>query len=158
MEKLNETQLEVSRTFEAPLELLWQAWTEPEHFKKWYGPKNFTAPMCEINLEVGGRHFWSMKSPDGMEMFYIGTYKEISPMDRLVYTDSMSDADGNVISPAAMGMPEGSPKTMDVTVSFDFADGQTTVTVSHVSSGPEDRAGTGWEQAFEKLANVLASG
>ena len=158
MEKLNETQLEVSRTFEAPLELLWQAWTEPEHFKKWYGPKNFTTPMCEIDLEVGGRHFWSMRSPDGMEMYYIGTYKEISPMDRLVYTDSMSDADGNVISPTVMGMPEGSPTTMDVTVSFDFADGQTTVTVSHVSSGPEDRAGMGWEQAFEKLADVLAAG
>jgi uncharacterized protein YndB with AHSA1/START domain len=158
MEKLNETQLEVSRSFEAPLELLWQAWTEPEHFKKWYGPKNFTTPMCEIDLEVGGRHFWSMKSPDGMEMYYIGTYKEISPMDRLVYTDSMSDADGNVISPTVMGMPEGSPTTMDVTVSFDFADGQTTVTVSHVSSGPEDRAEMGWEQAFEKLADVLAAG
>jgi len=68
----------------------------------------------------------------------------------------MSDAEGNIMSPSAMGMPEGSPETMDVTVSFAHADGQTTVTVSHVSSGPDDRAGMGWEQAFDKLTDVLA--
>ena len=73
MDQLEEIQVEVSRTFEAPLELLWKAWTEPEHFMKWYGPKGFTAPTCEIDLREGGRHLWSMLSPDGKQMYSTGT-------------------------------------------------------------------------------------
>ncbi len=155
MERLEERQVEVSRTFEAPLELLWKAWTEPEHFMKWYGPKGFTAPTCEIDLRVGGRHLWSMLSPDGKQMYSTGSYKEVVPMERLVYTDSFSDAEGNVTSPAKMGIPT----TMDVTVTFVHSDGKTTVTVSHVGYGASaEHAGMGWEQAFEKLAAVLAEG
>ncbi len=150
-------QIVVSRIFEAPLELLWKAWTEPEHFMKWYGPKNFTTPSCEIDLKVGGRHLWSMKSPDGRQMYYTGIYKEIVPMERIVYTDSLSDAEGNVMPPSAMGMPEGSPESMDVTVTFAHEDGKTTVTVSHVGHGEgADYAAMGWEQAFDKLTAVLA--
>jgi uncharacterized protein YndB with AHSA1/START domain len=157
MDGIEEKQIVVSRSFDAPLELLWKAWTEPVHFMKWYGPKNFTTPSCEIDLKVGGRHLWSMQSPDGMQMHYTGTYKEIVPMERIVYTDSLSDAEGNVMSPSAMGMPEGSPMSMDVTVTFAHEDGRTTVTVSHVGFGEGgDRAGMGWEQAFDKLTAVLA--
>lgn len=159
MDQLEERLIEVSRTFEAPLELLWKAWTEPEHFMKWYGPQGFTAPTCEIDLRVGGRHLWSMRSPDGMQMYYCGSYKEVAPMERLVYTDSLSDAEGNVLSPAMMGMGEGMPEVMDVTVTFVHVDGKTTVTVSHVGYGASaERAGMGWEQAFDKLMAVLAGG
>ena len=157
MEQLEEVQIEVSRTFEAPLELLWKAWTEPEHFMKWYGPKGFTTPACEIDFRVGGKHSWMMQSPDGMQMHYFGSYKEISPMDRIVYSDSMADAQGNLMDPVMMGLPEGSPVTMDVTVTFNHDYGKTTVTVSHVGQGENDYAGSGWEQAFEKLADVLAA-
>ena len=156
MDRSKERQIVVSRSFDAPLKLLWKAWTEPEHLMKWYGPKGFTTPRCEMDLKVGGRHLWSMKSPDGMQMYFTGTYKEIVPMDRIVYTDSLSDAEGNVMSPSAMGMPEGSPESMDVTVTFAHKDGKTTVTVSHVGHGEGDQAGLGWEQAFDKLAAVLA--
>lgn len=143
-------QMKVSRTFEAPLELLWKAWTEPEHFMKWYGPQGFTVPTCEIDLSVGGRHLWSMQSPDGMQMYFTGTYKEVVPMERLVYSDSMSDAEGNVKSPDEMG--EGMHVSMDVTVTFEHADGKTTVTVSHAGN---EQAVMGWEQAFDKLTAVL---
>lgn len=159
MDRSMEKQIVVSRSFHAPIEMLWQAWTDPEHFMRWYGPKGFTTPTCEIDLHVGGRHLWSMERPDGMRMYYTGTYKEIVPMQRLVYTDSMCDADGNLISPAAMGMPEGSPTSMDVTVTFAHEGGTTTVTVSHVGYGDGgDQAGTGWEQAFAKLESALAQG
>jgi len=141
-------EISVSRTFDAPLELLWKAWTEPEHFMKWYGPKGFTAPTCKIDLRVGGRHLWSMRSPDGMQMYFTGSYKEVVPMERLVYTDSMSDAEGNLID-----MGQGMPGSMDVTVTFVHAGGKTTVTVSHVGS---PQAGMGWEQAFDKLSDALA--
>ena len=157
MEQLKEKQLVVSRSYDAPLEKLWKAWTEPEHFMKWYGPKGFTTPSCEIDLKVGGRHLWSMKSADGRQMYYTGIYKEILPMERIVYTDSLSDGEGNVLSPTEMGMPAGSPATMDVTVTFSHEAGKTTVTVSHVGSGEgADYAAMGWEQAFDKLAAVLA--
>jgi uncharacterized protein YndB with AHSA1/START domain len=154
MNQLEERQVEVSRTFDAPLELLWKAWTEPEHFMKWYGPKGFTAPTCEIDLREGGHHLWSMLSPDGRQMYFTGSYKEVALMERLVFTDSMSDAEGNV-----MGMGEGMPEFMDVTVTFVHADGKTTVTVSHVGYGASaEHAGMGWEQAFDKLTAVLAKG
>jgi uncharacterized protein YndB with AHSA1/START domain len=157
MDRIVEKQVVVSRSFNAPLEKLWKAWTEPEHFMQWYGPKGFTTPTCEIDFRVGGRHLWSMRSPDGMEMYYTGTYKEIVPLERIVFSDSLSDAEGNVMDPTAMGMPEGSPASMDVTVTFVHADGVTTVTVSHVGYGEgADHAGMGWEQALDKLAVVLA--
>ncbi|MDP1713426.1 MAG: SRPBCC domain-containing protein [Anaerolineales bacterium] len=153
MNQLEEGQIKVSHTFDAPLEMLWKAWTEPEHFMRWYGPKGFTAPTCEIDLREGGRHLWSMQSPDGRKMYFTGNYKEVQPMTRLVYTDSMSDANGNVMSAEMMGMPEGAPVTMDVIVTFEHADGKTTITVSHVGQGD---AGTGWKQAFDKLEDMLA--
>lgn len=157
MDQLKEKQTIIRRSFDAPLEKLWKAWTEPEHFKKWYGPKGFTIPTCEIDLKVGGRHLWCMMSPDGKQMYYTGSYKEIVPMERLVFSDSMSDAEGKVMDPAKMGMPEGSPNTMDVTVTFVFEKNKTTVTVNHVKQGDgPDYAAMGWEQAFEKLATLLA--
>ena len=157
MDSIDRNQIIVSRSFNAPLELLWKAWTEPEQFMKWYGPKGFTAPTCEIDLKVGGRHLWSMQSPDGMQMYYTGTYKEIVPMERLVYTDGMCDEDGNLMDPSTMGMPEDSPMSMDVIVTFIHVDGKTTVTVSHIGFGEGgERAGMGWEQAFDKLDDILA--
>ena len=151
MDQLGEGLIVVSRTFEAPLELLWKAWTEPEHFMNWYGPRGFTAPTCEIDLREGGRHLWSMLSSNGRQMYFTGIYKEVVPMERLVFTDSMSDAEGNVMSPEMMG--EGMHTTLVVTVTFAHADGKTTVTVSHVG---EEHARMGWEQAFDKLTAVLA--
>lgn len=158
MDEVKERQLEVSRTYDAPLELLWKAWTVPEQFMKWYGPKGFTTPTCEIDLREGGRHLWSMQSPDGNQMYFSGSYKQIVPMELLVYSDGMSDAEGNVMMPEMEGMSEHMPESMEVTVTFAHAGGKTTVTVSHMSQGPEDRAGMGWEQAFDKLTEVLAAG
>ena len=149
-------QLKVTRTFDAPLEMLWKAWTEPEQFMKWYGPKGFTSPTCEIDLSEGGRHLWSMQTPDGRKMYFTGTFTEVKPMELLVYTDAMSDDKGNVMTAEMMGMPAGTPVSMDVTVTFAHADGKTTVTVSHMSQGEGDGAGTGWEQAFNKLEVMLA--
>jgi uncharacterized protein YndB with AHSA1/START domain len=149
--------LKVSRNFKASQAALWQAWTEPEHFKQWYGPTGFSIPTCEIDFQVGGRHLWSMASPDGMEMYYTGEYKEISAMDRIIYSDAMADAKGNLMDPAAMGMPAGTPASMDVTVTFEHSDGETTVTVSHMASGLDDPAAMGWKMAFDKLEAALAA-
>jgi uncharacterized protein YndB with AHSA1/START domain len=55
----------IERTFDAPIDLIWQLWTQPEHFKTWYGPKGFTVPVATMNLQVGGKRMICMASPDG---------------------------------------------------------------------------------------------
>ena len=52
-------ELIVTRVFNAPVNLVWRAWTEPEHFMKWWGPKEFISPTCEIDLRVGGNIFFA---------------------------------------------------------------------------------------------------
>ena len=70
--------LVITRTFDAPRELVWKAWTEPERFMRWWGPKIFTSPRCEIDLRVEGRFLWCMRWPDGRENYTTGEYVESS--------------------------------------------------------------------------------
>ena len=75
-----------------------------------------------MDVTVGGTRKISMemKTPERiMQMWFIGEYKEISPKTRLVYSESMCDPDGNVLSPASMGMPEGTPDTIEVVVQLE---------------------------------------
>ena len=58
----------MERVFNAPRELVWRAWTEPERFASWYGPQGFTVPTCEMDFRVGGSYSLVMRSPDGWEM------------------------------------------------------------------------------------------
>ena len=144
----------IERIFDGPVELIWQMWTQPEHFKKWYGPKGFTVPVAEMDVRVGGKHLFCMESPDGsMKMWSTGEYTEIIPNERLVYTDSPADENGNVVSPSAMGMPEGYPATTEVTVLLEDLGGRTKMVMTH--AGVPAGAGDGWEQAFTKMADHI---
>jgi len=146
----------VERTFEAGVDLIWQMWVNPDHFKNWYGPKGFTIPVAEIDLRVGGRRLICMASPDGrMKMWTVGEYKEIVPNERLVYTESPSDENGNMVSPSSMGMPEGYPATTEVIVVLKDLDGRTKMTMTHAGVPASSGAGGGWEQAFDKLAEYV---
>ncbi len=70
----------IERTFDAPVELIWQLWTDPEHFNSWYGPKGFTVPVADMDVQVGGKRLVCMASPDGsMKMWTTGEYTEIVP-------------------------------------------------------------------------------
>jgi len=146
----------VERVFDAPRELVWQAWTNPEHFKRWYGPNGFTLPVCEIDLQVGGRHLWGMRSPDGMEMFSTGVYSEVVPNERFVCTDAFADKDGNPVS-----MGDGHPVETILTLTLeDLGDGKTKATLRQAGwtdPGMAAGAGGGWNQAFDKLEAVLAA-
>ena len=81
--------------------------------------------------------------------------QEIIPTDRLVYTESPADENGNVVSPTAMGMPEGYPVTTEVTVLLEDLGGQTKMVMRHAGVPADSGAGGGWEQAFDKLADHL---
>ena len=76
-------ELTITRTFDALRELVWQAWTEPERVKGWWGPKAFTAPVSKINLRVGGKYLNCMRSPDGKDYWSTGVYREWSEPLRL---------------------------------------------------------------------------
>ena len=144
----------IERTFDAAVDLIWQMWTDPEHFKKWYGPTGFTVPVAEMDMRVGGKRLICMESPDGsMNMWTTGEYTEIVPNQRLVYTESMADESGNVVSPSAMGMPDGYPATTEVAVLLEELGGRTKMTMTH--AGVDAGAGDGWEQAFAKLADHI---
>ena len=146
----------IERTFDAPKDLIWKMWTDPEHFKKWYGPKGFTIPVADMELRVGGKRLICMASPDGsMKMWTTGEYTEIVPNQRLAYTESPADENGNRVSPAAMGMPEGYPATTEVTVLLEELDGHTKMVMTHAGVPADSGAGGGWEQAFDKLAEHI---
>jgi uncharacterized protein YndB with AHSA1/START domain len=146
----------IERIFEVPVELVWQMWTDPEHFKNWYGPTGFTVPVAEMDVRVGGKHLICMASPDGsMKMWTTGEYTEVIPNERLVYTDSPADENGNVVSPSAMGMPDGHPATTEVTVLLKDLGGRTKMVMTHAGMPADSGAGSGWEQAFDKLADHI---
>jgi uncharacterized protein YndB with AHSA1/START domain len=93
----NKSELIITRVFDAPRELVWKAWTEPERVKQWWGPRGFTSPFCKIDLRVGGSYLFSMRSPDGQDFWSTGVYREIIPQERIVATGSFADEKGNVV-------------------------------------------------------------
>ncbi|MEM7332344.1 MAG: SRPBCC domain-containing protein [Chloroflexota bacterium] len=146
----------VERVIDAPVELVWQMWTKAEHFKNWYGPMGFSIPVAEIDAQIGGKHLFCMKSPDGnMTMWSTGEFTELVPNQRLVYTDSPCDAEGNLMSPQAMGMPEGYPTTTEVKVELEDLGGKTKMVLTH--TGVPAGAADGWSQAFEKMGALVAT-
>lgn len=150
----------IERHFDAPVELIWQMWTESEHFAAWYGPMGATIPVAKMDVQVGGgRHIcMAMETPNGpMQMWFVGEYLEIVPNERLVYTESMSDEDGNVISPEQMGMPAGSPDTTQIIVELEAVDGQTKMTMTHVGVPADSPGAAGWGMALDKLATHAAA-
>jgi uncharacterized protein YndB with AHSA1/START domain len=153
---VSEDAVVVERTFDAPVDLIWQMWTKPEHFKNWYGPKGFTVPVAEMDVRVGGKRLICMTSPDGsMKMWTTGEYTEIVPNERFVYTESPADENGNVVSPSAMGMLDGYPATTEVTVLLEDLGGRTKMVMTHAGIPADSGAGGGWEQAFNKLTDHI---
>lgn len=152
-------ELVITRVFDAPVQLVWRAWTDPEHLMKWWGPKEFTSPVCRIDLRVGGKYLFCMKQKsDGKEYWTTGVFKEIIPHKKLVYTDSFSDENGNVVPGSYYGMGEDFPAEMDVVITLEELDGKTRMTLRHIGmpGGDMDKmAGAGWNQSFDKLADSL---
>jgi len=149
----------LERILDAPIDLVWQMWTEPEHFAAWYGPTGATVPVIEMDVTVGGtRHFCiEMQTPDGQSrMWFVGEYRVIDPPTRLVYTESMADPDGNRLSPEAMGLPGGHPEITEVTVELIDLDGRTRMVMTHEGIPADSPGAMGWNMALDKLEAHLA--
>ncbi|MEL6685009.1 MAG: SRPBCC domain-containing protein [Pseudomonadota bacterium] len=148
------------RTFDAPIDVIWKIWTDPDLFKQWYGPMGMSVPTAEMDVTVGGTRKVNMVmlTPEReMSMWFIGVYKELNAPHRLVYTESMCQPDGTLIPPSAMGMPEGSPDVTEVIVELSEDDGKTQMTMVHIGV-PAGTAGEGgWNQALDKLVALVGT-
>jgi uncharacterized protein YndB with AHSA1/START domain len=156
--KTTETRaLVIVRSFNASKEQLFESWTDPEKVMKWWGPKGFTAPVCKIDLRVGGEYLFCTRSPEGQDFWSKGVYQEISVPHRIVATDSFSDAHGNIISASSVGLPGGWPSTLLITLHFDDDAGKTKLTLLHEGLPIEmlESCESAWNEYFDKLANCF---
>jgi uncharacterized protein YndB with AHSA1/START domain len=148
----------INRVFELPVTKVWSAWTEPEQFKKWWGPEGFSCPVSKMEPKKGGKYLSCMRGPDGKEYWSTGVVQEFIPNKKLAVTDSFSDAQGNVISAAELGFPGNWPKELLITVSFDEEQpGKTKMRLQHQGIPEEmrDECIKGWNESFDKLARNI---
>ena len=143
----------IHRVFNLSKEVVWLALTDPEYFKKWWGPKGFTAPVSKMEARVGAKYLSCMRGPDGKEYWSTGVVKELIPEKKLVVTDSFSDEKGNIKSAAEYGMPGNWPKELLITFELQEADGATKLKLTHEGVPDEMREECikGWNESFDKL-------
>ena len=159
-EKSSADAVVIERIVDAPTSLVWQMWTDPEHFKAWYGPEGATIPVAKMDVRVGGTRLVCMEvqTPNGpMRMWFTGEYREVIENERLIYTESMSDENGDVSAPSDMGMPAGHPMTTEVRVELSDIGGRTKMVLTHVGIPRDSPGAAGWEMALDKLAAYLAT-
>ncbi|NNC43374.1 MAG: SRPBCC domain-containing protein, partial [Acidimicrobiia bacterium] len=152
----DENSVMIERTLDAPVELVWQMWTDADHFAAWYGPMGATIPKAEMDVRVGGRRLicMAMETPNGpMQMWFTGEYREVVPNQRLVYTEAMSDENGNVQS----GGQDGHPESTDVIVELEDLGGKTRMVMTHVGIPADSPGAAGWSMALDSLATHVAS-
>ena len=149
----------IERSFDAPVDLIWRMWTDPEHFKAWYGPDGATIPVARMDVWVGGSRLvcMEMQTPDGsMRMWFAGEYRDVVENERLVYTEFMSDENGNTVSPPS-GMPDGHPTTTEVRVELEDLGGRTKMVMTHTGIPAGSPGAAGWAMALDKLAARVAA-
>jgi uncharacterized protein YndB with AHSA1/START domain len=149
----------IERIFDAPVNVIWQFWTQPEHFKQWYGPEGFTLPVAEIDFRIGGKRLFCMASKDGSSKFWLtGEYTEIVPNKRLVYTESMADEHGNIL-PVPEGVhPDDYPVLTTITVLLEDLGGRTKMVMTHAGVPASDAEATAsWKQALNRMADLAAA-
>jgi uncharacterized protein YndB with AHSA1/START domain len=146
-EAVSHPDLVLTRIFEAPRALVFKAWTDRDRLARWWGPKNFTNPVCEIDPRPGGAIRIHMPAPDGVVYPMSGVFHEIVAPERLVFTSVALDGDGAPMFEILN------------TVTFAEHEGKTTLTLrAHVSqttaAAPRHLAGMemGWSQSLDRLA------
>lgn len=146
-------ELVIERVFNAPRELVFQAFSSPEHLVHWWGPKGWTLPVCEQDFRPGGTWLYCMRGPNGEDGWGKGIYHEIVPPEKIVYTDYFVDAEGNPLP----GMPE-----MVNTLTFIEVDGKTRFISLTVFATAAEREATlamgaieGFNQTLDRLEAYL---
>ena len=154
-------QIEVSRIFNAPVEMVWKVWTDPELVKRWWGPKHFTAPVAEIDFRVGGKSLVSMRAPQefgGQEHYSIWEYVEIIEHISIEFIQRISNENGEPIPPATVGLPEDFPLAVNTLVTFKIIDSNKTemrIMEQAEFGSISNFAQLGLEQTIEKIVAIF---
>lgn len=138
--------LTIEKTFDAPLQLVWNAWTQSEHILKWWAPKGMDVEVIEHDFKVGGKWKYSMQMPDGNAFVSEGTYKEIVELQKIITSADFKP------------MTEG----VELQAYFEAEGANTKFTFSVVHATPEyckqqEEMGfyNGWGSALERLESLL---
>ncbi len=146
-------ELTLTRMFDAPRDLVWRAWTEPAMLRQWWGPRMFAAPVCDVDLRVGGEIKIVMRGPDGMEHTMKGMFREIVRPEKIVFSNNAYDA-------------AGAQHLEGITTAIFAEDGgKTKLTVYTIATGLTDLSemmlggmNEGWAQTIDRLSEFLAGG
>lgn len=148
MDNINNRTLTIERTFDAPVELVWEAWTQPGHIAQWWGPKGMEINILEHNFTVGGNWKYAMPMPNGGEFISEGTYSEIVEFEKIVTSADFKP------------MTEG----VTLSISFERNGEQTNFTFSVIHPTEEyckqqEEMGfyNGWGSAMDRLDEVIGT-
>jgi uncharacterized protein YndB with AHSA1/START domain len=142
-----EREVVMTRVFDAPRRLVFDALTKPELLKRWFGPRGWSLVVCEADLKVGGAWRWVLRGPDGRDMGMRGVYQEITPPERLVSTESFDDYPGESLNTLILSEDDGKT-TFTITVRYASQEIRDAV----IKSGMEHGAA----ECYDKLAEMLA--
>jgi uncharacterized protein YndB with AHSA1/START domain len=154
----SEHEVRMIRVFDAPKQLVFDALSQPELVKKWFGPRGHYLTVCDIDFKVGGAWKYVLHMPDGKDMGMLGVYREIEPPNRIVHTEAFIFDDPNLVG------CEAQTDESVVTIQLSEEDGKTTmtVTVEYVSQEIRDAViESGMEhgaaECYDKMAELLES-
>jgi uncharacterized protein YndB with AHSA1/START domain len=152
--------LVLERTVDVPLELVWLAWTTPEHLKKWFTPAPWTTVDCEIDLRPGGIFRTVMRSPEGQNFPNLGCYLEIVKNERLVWTNALEP--GYRPSKPLAAAPGGCSFVFTAFISLEPLGNGTKYTATVIHGDPESRKKhedmgfhQGWGAALDQLISFV---
>src|SRR5437867_2165125 len=138
----------LTRVFDAPRHLVFDAFTNPELLKRWFGPRGWSLEVCEVDLKVGGGFRFVLRGPDGRNIGMRGVYREIVPPERSVHMESFDDYPGES-QVTAVFAEQGGKGTLTATVLYPSQEVRDAV----IKSGMEHGAA----ESYDKLAELLAS-
>jgi len=147
----SDTQIQITRSFNAPRHLIYKAWTTPELVRQWWSAKRGTVTVADIDLQVGGKWRWVMVTEDGYEVAFHGVYKELMANERIVSTEVFE------------GYPEGDAESLN-TLTLEEHNGRTKLTIlvqhknqehrdAHINSGME----AGMQDALDLLEQAVVA-
>jgi uncharacterized protein YndB with AHSA1/START domain len=154
-------ELVIERVFDAPRERVFDVFTQPEHLKKWWGPKMVDIPAAEFDARPGGKIFIAERARDGAMNYIVGVVREIERPSQVVFAIHFADADRRrVAPPAGAGLPDNWGDDIVSSVTFSAEGQRTRVTIRTLSGFTAEwgkLARVGWGEALDKLDQVIAS-
>jgi len=142
----SDREITLTRVFDAPRKLVYDAFTKPELLKRWFGPRGWSLVVCDIDLKVGGGFRFVMRGPDGKDMGMRGVYRELVPPDRSVHMESFDDFPGEA-QVTAVFVEQSGKTTMAATVLYPSKEVRDAVIQSSMEHGAAE--------SYDKLAELL---